>query len=155
MSTENRYRELSRDEAWELLDSEPFGRLAVVVSGVVDIFPVNFVIHQRKLWFRTAQGSKLASLVVNNNVAFEADRKVRLDAEHLEVSSVVVHGRARRIEDGPEFEMAEELNLRPWIRTFKPYFVVIEPEQVSGRAFPISANEATGEVTPGDDEDED
>lgn len=143
MSTENRYRELTRDEAWELLNAEPFGRLAVVVSGVVDIFPVNFVVHQRKLWFRTAQGSKLASLVINNQVAFEADRKVRLDDDHQEVTSVVVHGRARRIEDGPEFEMAEQLNLRPWVRSFKPYFVVVEPEQVSGRAFPISSNTET------------
>lgn len=135
MSNQSRYRELSRDEAWELLDTEPFGRLAVVVSGLVDIFPVNFVTHNRKLWFRTAQGSKLASLVVNNQVAFEADRK---DEDKLEVSSVVVHGRARRIEDGPEFEMAEELDLRPWVRSFKPYFVVVEPEQVSGRAFSIA-----------------
>ncbi|KAA9395304.1 pyridoxamine 5'-phosphate oxidase family protein [Kocuria coralli] len=136
MNSQSRYRELTRDEAWELLEREPFGRLAVVVSGLVDIFPVNFVVHNHKLWFRTAQGSKLASLVVNNQVAFEADRK---DEENLEVSSVVVHGRARRIEDGPEFEMAEGLDLRPWVRSFKPYFVVVEPEQVSGRAFPISS----------------
>ncbi|MDO4253867.1 MAG: pyridoxamine 5'-phosphate oxidase family protein [Kocuria sp.] len=138
MKAENRYRELNRDEVWELLDSEPFGRLAVVVSGVVDIFPVNFTVHQRKLWFRTGQGSKLASLAINNHVAFEADRRVPLNDGQEEVASVVVHGRARRIEDGPEFSQAEQLDLRPWTQSFKPYFVVIEPEKVSGRAFVVS-----------------
>ena len=97
MSAENPYRDLSRDEMWELLDSEPFGRLAVEAGGFVDIFPVNFVVRGKKLWFRTAPGSKLATLTVNDQVAFEVDRR---DEQRLMVSSVVrdarVASRTRR-----------------------------------------------------------
>lgn len=134
MTDQNPYRQLSRDECWALLDSEPFGRLAVQGGGIVDIFPVNFVAEGRKLWFRTAPGSKLASLTVNDQVAFEVDHQ---DEQKLEVSSVVVQGRARRIEDAAERERAESLDLRPWIRSYKPIFVVIEPDQVSGRSYPV------------------
>ncbi|WP_260853412.1 pyridoxamine 5'-phosphate oxidase family protein [Kocuria palustris] len=147
MSAENPYRDLSRDEMWELLDSEPFGRLAVEAGGFVDIFPVNFVVRGKKLWFRTAPGSKLATLTVNDQVAFEVDRR---DEQRLMVSSVVLQGRARRVEDAQERELAESLELRPWVRGFKPVFVVIEPDQINGRAFPVGPAES-GASDDGDD----
>lgn len=134
MTADNPYRQLSRDEIWSLLDSEPFGRLAVQAGGTVDIFPVNFGVEGHKLWFRTAPGSKLASLTVNDHVAFEVDHQ---DEDALRVSSVVVQGRARRIEDPAERAHAESLELRTWVRSYKPVFVVIEPDQVSGRSFPV------------------
>ena len=101
MTAENPYRDLTRDEMWQLLDDEPFGRLAVQAGGFVDIFPVNFVVHGKKLWFRTAPGSKLAALTVNDQVAFEADHR---DEDRLRVSSVVLQGRARRVDDAQERE---------------------------------------------------
>lgn len=134
MTSAEPYRELTRDESWALLDAEPFGRLAVQSSGVVDIFPVNFVVDGRKLWFRTAPGSKLASLTVNERIAFEVDHQ---DEHELQVSSVVLQGRARRIDDDQEREHAESLGLRTWVRSYKPVFVVIEPDQVSGRSYPV------------------
>ena len=109
MTAENPYRDLTRDEMWQLLDDEPFGRLAVQAGGFVDIFPVNFVVHGKKLWFRTAPGSKLAALTVNDQVAFEADHR---DEDRLRVSSVVLQGRARRVDDAQERELAESLGLR-------------------------------------------
>lgn len=134
MTDETPYRQLSRDENWALLDSEPFGRLAVQSGGVVDIFPVNFVVDGRKLWFRTAPGSKLASLTVNDRVAFEVDHR---DEQRLEVRSVVLQGRARRIDDRDEREHAESLRLRTWVRGYRPVFVIIEPDQLTGRAYPV------------------
>ena len=130
MSTENRYRELSRDEAWELLDSEPFGRLAVVVSGVVDIFPVNYAVDREALLFRTAPGSKLFELTVNADVLFEVD-------DHTDTAawSVIVRGRAEALETDADIERAEAAGLRPWIPTDKRVYVRIAPASVSGRAF--------------------
>lgn len=141
MTAETPYRDLPRDEIWALLDSEPFGRLAVQAAGVVDIFPVNFVVDGRRLWFRTAPGSKLASLTVNDRVAFEVDHR---DEQRLEVCSVVLQGRARRIDDRAEREHAESLRLRTWVRSYKPVFVVIEPDQVSGRAYPVGPADEDG-----------
>ena len=123
-------KSMDSEAVWKLLDELPFGRLAVVAAGVVDIFPVNYVVHDRKLFFRTAQGSKLASMVVNDHVAFEIDR-----VEGSRVQSVVVHGRARRIETEAEHRLAESLPLKPWAPTYKYHFVVIDPDTATGREF--------------------
>lgn len=136
MSTDETYnpiKSMDTEAVWDLLGELPFGRLAVQAAGVVDIFPVNYVAHDRKLYFRTAQGSKLASLVVSNQVAFEVDRMV---GEH--VQSVVVHGRARRLETQSERQAAEELPLKPWAPTYKYHFVVIDVDSATGREFTMA-----------------
>ncbi|MCJ8503596.1 pyridoxamine 5'-phosphate oxidase family protein [Kocuria flava] len=124
---------LDKAVVWELLEKHPYGRLATEAAGLVDIFPVNYVAHQNKLYFRTAQGSKLSSLVVNDQVAFEIDE---VSPENV-VRSVVVHGRARRLETRAEIEAAEELPLKPWAPTLKYNFVVIDVESATGREFTI------------------
>lgn len=124
---------LDSTAVWELLGALPFGRLAVQAAGMVDIFPVNYVAKDHKLYFRTAQGTKLASLVVNNQVAFEVDRVV---GDH--VHSVVVHGRARRLETQAEREAAEQLPLKPWAPTYKYHFVVIDVDSATGREFTMT-----------------
>lgn len=124
---------LDKAAVWELLEKHPYGRLATEAAGLVDIFPVNYVAHQNKLYFRTAQGSKLSSLVVNDQVAFEIDE---VSPENV-VRSVVVHGRARRLETRAEIEAAEELPLKPWAPTLKYNFVVIDVESATGREFTI------------------
>ncbi|MGQ1796451.1 pyridoxamine 5'-phosphate oxidase family protein [Kocuria oceani] len=130
----NPIKTLDKDTVWQLLGEHPFGRLAVEAAGLVDIFPVNYVAHQHKLYFRTAQGSKLSSLIVNDQVAFEIDEVTDDDV----VRSVVVHGRARRLETRAEIEAAEELPLKPWAPTLKYNFVVIDVETATGREFTIA-----------------
>ena len=51
---------LSDEECWALLEAQEVGRLGVSVAGEVDIFPLNFVVTDRTIVFRTAEGSKLA-----------------------------------------------------------------------------------------------
>ena len=50
---------LSFDQCWELLDSETVGRLALVVDEHPEIFPVNYVLDNRTIVFRTGRGRKL------------------------------------------------------------------------------------------------
>ena len=64
---------LSESECWNLLRGVALGRLVTVVDGLVEIFPVNFVVQDRSVLFRTAEGTKLVSAVINKNVLFEAD----------------------------------------------------------------------------------
>ncbi|KHE73713.1 pyridoxamine 5-phosphate oxidase [Kocuria marina] len=126
----NPFRVMDSQRVWELLDEMPYGRLAVQGAGLVDIFPVNHVVNQRKIYFRTSQGTKLASLVVNNHVAFEVDK-----VEGTHVESAVVHGRARRLETRAEVEAAEQLPLTPWAPNYKFHYVVLEPDDATGREF--------------------
>ncbi|WP_240607121.1 pyridoxamine 5'-phosphate oxidase family protein [Cryobacterium aureum] len=123
---------LSEEECWNVLLSASLGRLAVAVGGIPDIFPVNFVAADRHLLFRTASGTKLIELTVNNRVAFETDGVGRDDAW-----SVVVHGTARALDTQREIDDAAALPLRPLIPTVKPVFVEIVPESITGRRFSL------------------
>ena len=53
---------LGEDDCWQLLARTEVGRLAVAIHNVPEIFPVNFVIDNRTILFRTDEGTKLASL---------------------------------------------------------------------------------------------
>lgn len=126
-------------EVWRLLGELPFGRLAVQAAGLVDIFPVNYIAHEHKLYFRTAQGTKLAGLVVDHRVAFEVDRVIG-----ERVQSVVVHGRARLLEARVEREFAQGLALRTWAPGYKDHFVVIEVDSATGREFTVTEDPDDG-----------
>lgn len=120
------------DEAgcWRLLGEARMGRLAMAPAGDVNIFPVNFVVSDGALYFRTAPGEKLLELAVNPSVAFEIDG---FDADSA--YSVVVKGIAERLETQTEIDEADKLPLTPWIPTLKYRWVRITPTSVSGRSF--------------------
>jgi len=121
---------LSETECWNLLSSVALGRLVTSVDGQPQIFPVNFVVQHRTLLFRTAEGTKLVSAAINNQVLFEAD-------EHnvAEGWSVIVKGTARLLRTDEEIDEAERAQLLPWTATVKQHFVRIKPLNVTGRRF--------------------
>ncbi|MEC5183616.1 nitroimidazol reductase NimA-like FMN-containing flavoprotein (pyridoxamine 5'-phosphate oxidase superfamily) [Cryobacterium sp. MP_3.1] len=125
-------RILSEDECWELLLSSSFGRLAAAVADDIEIFPLNFVVADNRLLFRTAEGTKLLALTVNNKVALETDAIGRGDAW-----SVVVKGLARVLDTQAEIEAANALPLRPLVPTLKYIWVEITPTELSGRRFAL------------------
>ena len=49
---------LTDAQCWDLLGANQIGRLAVVVAGRPDIFPVNYVVNEGEIYFRTGEGSK-------------------------------------------------------------------------------------------------
>ena len=134
METNDLYpvQHLNEDDCWDLLISSSFGRLALSISGEPDIYPVNFVASDKRLVFRTAEGTKLLELTVNNRVAFETDGVGRDEAW-----SVVVRGEARVLEKQAEIEAADQLPLRPLIPTLKYIYVEITPKTVTGRRFQL------------------
>jgi nitroimidazol reductase NimA-like FMN-containing flavoprotein (pyridoxamine 5'-phosphate oxidase superfamily) len=121
---------LSDEQCWERLRGQELGRLVTHVGDVLDIFPVNYVVDGESLLFRTAQGSKLFELTVNDEVLFEVDDHTDTDAW-----SVILRGRAHPLDSSAEVERADGLGLRPWIPTLKYTYVRVEPTSLSGRAF--------------------
>ena len=121
---------LSEDESWHLLASMALGRLVTCLEGQPAIFPVNFVVQRRTVLFRTAEGAKLFSAVMNNRVAFEAD-----DHNVSEGWSVIVTGRARVLYTTAEEEEAERAQLLPWTTTLKRRYVRVLPSEITGRRF--------------------
>jgi nitroimidazol reductase NimA-like FMN-containing flavoprotein (pyridoxamine 5'-phosphate oxidase superfamily) len=126
--------ELSTDQCWQLLRSTSLARIAATAAGMVDIFPINYAVAdgERALYFRTAPGTKLLELAINDRVALEIDGH---DAH--EAWSVVVKGHAERVERQSEMDAAEELGLEPWIPTLKYRWVRIRPTEIAGRRFAL------------------
>jgi nitroimidazol reductase NimA-like FMN-containing flavoprotein (pyridoxamine 5'-phosphate oxidase superfamily) len=131
MSTESQpISILSETESWQLLSSVALGRLVTSVDGEPAIFPVNFVVQHRTVLFRTAEGTKLVSAAINNQVLFEAD-----DHGVSEGWSVIVQGTARILHTDEEIDEAERGQLLPWTATVKQHYVRIRPLRISGRRF--------------------
>ena len=90
ISTQDVVVTLPEEEAWEFLHGRMFGRLAYHLVGEVHIVPINYAVVDGQVVFRTAPGSKLLGVVMNEDVAFEVD-----EIGDDRATSVVVRGAAR------------------------------------------------------------
>ena len=95
---------------------------------MLDVFPVNYTVDRDSIVFRTAEGSKLTELTINDQVLFEVDEYTDTDAW-----SVIVRGTAHRLDSAEEVRAADRLPLRPWTPTLKYNYVRIIAASVSGR----------------------
>lgn len=121
---------LTERESWRLMSSVALGRLVTTIGTRLEIFPVNFVVQQHTILFRTAEGTKLITSLMNDRVLFEVD-------DHNVISgwSVIVRGTPELLETPDEIAEAEETQLLPWTATQKRRFVRIKPKEISGRYF--------------------
>jgi nitroimidazol reductase NimA-like FMN-containing flavoprotein (pyridoxamine 5'-phosphate oxidase superfamily) len=140
--------ELDLSECWALLSEGRVGRLAVDIAGQPDIFPINYVVDDSMVVFRSGAGTKLAGAVLGRHVAFEIDG---YDDHDRSAWSVVVKGIAHEVADMEGRYAADDLPLYPWVDSDKPNFVRISSDIVTGRRFHIvdtieGGAEATGLV---------
>lgn len=121
---------LPEHECWSLLASVALGRLVTSVGSRPEIFPVNFAVQHRTVLFRTAEGTKLVSTAINNQVVFEAD-------EHnvAEGWSVIVKGTARVVRTDDDIVEAERAQLLSWTAPAKKHYVRVIPTVITGRRF--------------------
>jgi len=122
-------QELDEVQTWEFLTAHRIGRLAIVIGGEPDIFPVNYVVDGQSLVFRTAEGSKLLAASLGGRMAFQVD-----EWTHEGAVSVLAHG-TPHVMEGEERESATSLELDPWVPTHKEHWVRLEVDEVAGRRF--------------------
>ena len=125
--------EIPVSEGWALVRSVPVGRLAVVVEGHPDIFPVNHLVDHGTIVVRTGTGTKLAA-ADRHPVAFEVDG---YDVGRAQAWSVVIKGTARSIDRLHEVVDALQLPIFPWQDGPKPAFLRIEPDSITGRRIQV------------------
>ena len=125
---------LEVNDCWTLLRGVQVGRLALVIDGQPEIFPVNYVVDHGTIVFRTADGTKLTAALTGEPLAFESDG---FDATSSEAWSVVIKGTASEIHDFDDLVAASLLPLEPWNGAPKHRFIRVEPTQVTGRRFTV------------------
>ena len=126
---------LSFDDCWELLANDIVGRLAIVVDEHPEIFPVNYVVHQRSILFRTAPGPKLWGARMERPAALE------IDGYHPATElawSVVVRGDTEIVEDQAVKEAVDSLGLEPWQPGEKANYVRLNAKALTGRRFQVN-----------------
>jgi len=123
---------LDEDACWSRLATVGLARIAIAIAGDLEVFPVNIVVDDRSIVFRTGEGTKLAAAVIAPQVVVEADH---VDSVTARAWSVVVKGRAERLERFADIYYAEELPLPTWTSHPKQWFVRVQPTEITGRAF--------------------
>jgi nitroimidazol reductase NimA-like FMN-containing flavoprotein (pyridoxamine 5'-phosphate oxidase superfamily) len=121
---------LSQKECWELLTHAGVGRIGVLVDSSPEIYPLNFVVHDHTIVFRTESGNKLRGLDRNPTVCFEADG---YDLATRVGWSVLVKGRAEDVVDSETLHALRQLPLEYWSVGDKPHWIRITPIEVTGR----------------------
>jgi hypothetical protein len=123
-----RLAELPAFDCWHLIESVEISRVAWNGPQGVSVVPVNHVVSDGALWFRTTPYSALALECRGQWVAAEVDS---VDPATHTGWSVVVRGVAELVdaEDVPE-QLAD---FRVWPAGTRNVFVRVEPVEVTGR----------------------
>ena len=135
--------ELTVEECVRLLGTTSVGRIGFVTPGGPLIFPVNYVVVEESIVFRTLPYGVIANHVHETDVAFEVDR---LDEAMREGWSVLATGRSHRIEDPGEVRVIrEQLDPEPWADGHRNLYFRVAWTNLSGRQL---GSGARPDVTP-------
>jgi uncharacterized protein len=123
--------ELDEEACWRMLARAAVGRVGFADGNEVIVLPVNAAVHGRRVIFRTAEGSSLATRGDGAQVAFEADHTDRIAESGW---SVLVRGRLWDVTDSAETKTWSEMAVHPWAPPPRDRWMAIEPHSVTGRS---------------------
>ncbi|WP_035771612.1 pyridoxamine 5'-phosphate oxidase family protein [Arthrobacter sp. Br18] len=121
---------LSTEECWALATRQTMGRIGFSHDGLLNIFPLNYFVHDNGIYFRASPDGIMARSSLEN-VAFQADL---VNRDTRSGWTILANGPAARIDD-PELlttlwgTHAEE----PWAPGQRNAFYGIKPTQIRGR----------------------
>ncbi|RFA16930.1 hypothetical protein B7R22_02080 [Subtercola boreus] len=121
---------LDENECFRLLAGTAVARLAVVDERGPDIFPINFLIKSKALYFRSAPGTKILALSKRPEVAVEID-----GTEGGKRFSVVMRGRVSRLNDDVTIQESGLTTLHTMTSSEKWNYFMVAPETVTGVRF--------------------
>lgn len=124
--------EIGADECRRLLAEATLGRLAVLVDGRPEIYPVNHVFDPASgcVTFPTGRGTKLRAALGWPYVGFEVDG---LDPDGTGGWSVLVVGRAEEITDPEQVRTLAARRQVLWVAGPAVHWLRIVPVTVTGR----------------------
>jgi nitroimidazol reductase NimA-like FMN-containing flavoprotein (pyridoxamine 5'-phosphate oxidase superfamily) len=126
------FSEVAADECWNLLDTTTVGRLAFAGDDGIVVIPVNFIVLDEAVYFRTSPHTVVAPLADGrDDVAFEVDHHEDMLQRGW---SVLLHGSTVEVEDA-EAEQARRSSSRlgPWAPGDRSLMIKLTPKRISGR----------------------
>lgn len=123
--------DLTDTECWALLAGGETGRVAYEDNGRVLVFPVNYVVHEQAVYFRTNKDGALGGGLDHRNASFQIDHH---NTSRMDGWSVLLSGRAEAVRDRDLLtalwgrRMAE-----PWGGGQRDMFMGIDAAVVTGR----------------------
>lgn len=114
---------LSDPECWDLLRTQPVGRIAWSGIQGVSVVPVNYLVVDGAIALRTTPYSLLARDSADREVAFEVDQ---FDPERHDGWSVLVRGRCGRVHRTADRPV-------PWVTGARVLDLEIDVRSISGR----------------------
>ena len=123
--------ELSEREALALAATMPVGRLAHVLGDRLFVTPLNFLLDDRDVLLRTADGTELLAAAGRHApAALQVD-----DLSNWSRSgwSVLIRGDLTEVTDPEQVDRVRSSNLRPWAGGKRDHVVRLVGEEVTGR----------------------
>ena len=130
---------LSEADCWEAIRNADWGRLAVVVDGHPEIFPINHAVDHGTVVFRSGEGTKFDAASTGAPVAFEVDG---FDPETGTAWSAMVKGIVETPHSIDEVIETLELPISPWQEGTKSRYIRIVPSETTGRRFRVKQGES-------------
>ena len=125
------YDDLEESVCWRLVSRVAIGRVGFVYDDEPIVLPVNCVVVDGKIGFRTAGDSMLHELGTGVRVAFEADH---VDPVAESGWSVLVRGNLWEVTDHEFRRQLIESGNHPWAPGPIDRWMMIVPSVISGRS---------------------
>lgn len=129
MSTPSEVVRLDTAECWARLHTAGVGFLATAADRRADLFPINYLVDDDGLAFRTEPSTKLAALRSAPSAAFGV-----IGRDPATTWSVVIRGTVTELTDQAEIIRSGVLELVSWAPGDKHLFLRLTPTSVEGRA---------------------
>lgn len=123
--------DLGEEKCWELLRSRTTGRVGFVHHDRVMILPVNYLVHENSIYFRTSADGMIGTPVARLQVSFQVDD---FRSDRSEGWSVLFSGPfSRVVEPALLTQLWGKALVEPWAGGGRDLFVRIQPAEVTGK----------------------
>jgi len=138
-------RPLDEAECLRLISAGGVGRIGYTGRFGPTILPVNFVLHERAIVFRTGQASPMGE-DLRTGIA-DAEFKVAFEIDEISPAtregwSILIQGSAHLVDSEPELTAVRQSGVQAWAGGEKELFIRIIPTRITGRR--ISRGQAPG-----------
>lgn len=126
---------LTEVECWALAATQATGRLGFFCPGVLDIFPVNYLVMANHVYFRTSTDGAIATSYLAH-AAFQIDH---IDRQPRSGWTVLINGAVTQIKDSNLLtELWGKAIDEPWAPGPRNLFLRVTPTLVRGRRIGIA-----------------